>query len=49
MIVTVARYFYFSPFVLDRLYLDAQDHKGLAFWYNDAKQQSKEIEQQSKQ
>jgi hypothetical protein len=50
IIVTVARYFYFSPFHIDRLFLDNIDHLGLIYWYKDAMEQyqeQKRIEKES--
>lgn len=44
MIVTIARYFYFSPQTINRLYLDSIDHLGIEFWYNDAEIQHKETD-----
>lgn len=35
MIITVVREHHWPPHIIDNLFLDDQDYKGLEFWYND--------------
>lgn len=39
MIITVVRYYKWSPPIVENLYLDDLDYNGLVFWYNDAQTQ----------
>ncbi|WP_181899555.1 hypothetical protein [Flagellimonas nanhaiensis] len=41
MIITVVRYYKWPPPVIDDMYVDDIDYKGLVFWYNDAEAQDK--------
>jgi hypothetical protein len=43
MIKTVALVYKWSPNVLESLYFDEVDHRGLEYWYNDAKEYIKAI------
>lgn len=43
MIKSVVREHHFTPDVIDALFFDAQDHRGLEFWYNDIVQVHKEM------
>lgn len=43
MIASVAREFKWPPEVLGGLFFDAEDYEGLMFWYNDIKDQHKEL------
>jgi len=43
LIVSVARSFKWTPEVLMNMYVDNYDYLGLGFWYNDVKEQNKQI------
>ncbi len=43
MILTVIREHHWPPEVVDALFLDAKDHHGLVFWYNDVVETHKNI------
>jgi len=43
MVKTVVREFKWPPTVIDNLFVDDVDYKGLIFWYNDVAQVQKEI------
>jgi hypothetical protein len=40
---SIARTYYWNPFVIGKLFLDDIDKFGLFYWYNDAKEMAKEI------
>jgi hypothetical protein len=44
MVKSIARTFHWPPNVLGGLFIDDWDMHGLVFWYNDTKDQVREIE-----
>jgi hypothetical protein len=43
VVASIARTYFWTPWDIDRLFLDDLDEYGLFFWYNDAKQMSDEL------
>lgn len=43
MVKSVVREYHWAPEVVGALFFDAEDYKGLGFWYNDAKEVSESI------
>jgi hypothetical protein len=43
MFVSLTREHHWPPSVLEGLFFDAEDYKGLFFWYEDLKQVHKEL------
>lgn len=43
MIANIVREFHWEPVVIDRLFLDEQDHHGLIYWNNNVEEMHKEL------
>lgn len=48
MIKSVVREHKWIPEVIDKLFLDDYDHRGLLYWYNDIDEVNKELKKKSK-
>ena len=48
MIYSVVMQLRWSPYEIDSLYLDDQDHWGLEYWYENIKDYSKQLETAAK-
>jgi hypothetical protein len=45
MIKSVVRQFNWSPEVIDNLYMDGNDYKGLVYWYRDVVEVNEKLRQ----
>lgn len=43
MIRSVVREHHWPYFIIDRMYIDNTDHKGIEFWYEDIQQMNSEL------
>ena len=41
--ISIARTYHWTPWEIEKLYVDDSDKYGLLFWYNDAKKMADEI------
>jgi len=48
MIRSVVREHHWTPQVINDLYLDSRDHRGLVYWYEDVKEVADELKKKEK-